>query len=369
MNSPIGQLQVSAPGRICLFGEHQDYLNLPVIACAISLRLSVTGHPNDDKTIYLDLPDIGAVEQLPHGKNLPYQKERDYFRSALNVLHRKGLHFSQGCECSVRGEIPINAGTSSSSALVVAWIKFLAQISDERPDFSPEEIAEFAHQAEVVEFSEPGGMMDQYTSALGRIIFLEFAPSVRAQRLHANLGNFVLGDSGEPKETKLILARVKHGVIEILNQLARSDAGFSLRLINNERMAELQNKLTSEKYDLLAGTWRNHQITLAAKAALRHGNIDRTRVGQLLNEHQAILRDTLKISTAKIDRMIDAALSAGALGAKINGSGGGGCMFAYAPNNPHEVAAAIERVGGKSFVVQVDEGVRIETAVNNGMGQ
>ena len=56
---------------------------------------------------------------------------------------------------------------------------------------------------------------------------------------------------------------------------------------------------------------------------------------------------------------MDAASNAGALGGKINGSGGGGCMFAYAPNNPEDVAEAIEKAGGKAYIVQKDEGTRI----------
>ena len=58
--------------------------------------------------------------------------------------------------------------------------------------------------------------------------------------------------------------------------------------------------------------------------------------------------------------MLDAAISAGALGGKINGSGGGGCMFAYAPNNPKKVAKAIESVGGKAYIVQMDKGTFVE---------
>jgi galactokinase len=60
--------------------------------------------------------------------------------------------------------------------------------------------------------------------------------------------------------------------------------------------------------------------------------------------------------------MIDAALGAGALGAKINGSGGGGCMFAYAPTNPDAVVKAIEEAGGKAYVIRVDVGTQIEKA-------
>ena len=66
----------------------------------------------------------------------------------------------------------------------------------------------------------------------------------------------------------------------------------------------------------------------------------------------------LQVSTPKIEAMMDAALNVGALGGKINGSGGG-CMFAYAPNNPEHVAEAIEKAGGKAYIVQQDEGTRI----------
>ena len=70
----------------------------------------------------------------------------------------------------------------------------------------------------------------------------------------------------------------------------------------------------------------------------------------------------MKISTPKIDRMIDVALTAGALGAKINGSGGGGCMFAYAPEKYEQVSEAIAKVGGKPFIISIDEGVKVENA-------
>jgi galactokinase len=67
----------------------------------------------------------------------------------------------------------------------------------------------------------------------------------------------------------------------------------------------------------------------------------------------------LDVSTIKIDNMLDAALDAGALGGKITGSGGGGCMFAYAPNNPEIVAEAIEKTGGRSFIINSDIGTSV----------
>ncbi|NJD22475.1 MAG: GHMP kinase, partial [Melioribacter sp.] len=83
-------------------------------------------------------------------------------------------------------------------------------------------------------------------------------------------------------------------------------------------------------------------------------------IGELLNQHQNILRDVLRISTKKIDKMIDAALNAGAYGAKINGSGGGGCMFAYAPEKPEKILEAVKMISNDSFTVYSDEGTREE---------
>ena len=84
--------------------------------------------------------------------------------------------------------------------------------------------------------------------------------------------------------------------------------------------------------------------------------IDEKLIGKLLYKHHIVLRDVLKVSTPKIERMMNAAMKAGALGAKINGSGGGGCIFAYAPNNSEKVIEAINSVGGKAQIIHSDEG-------------
>ena len=59
--------------------------------------------------------------------------------------------------------------------------------------------------------------------------------------------------------------------------------------------------------------------------------------------------------------MLKSALKAGAYGGKINGSGGGGCMFAYCPENPLKIKRAIEAVGAKAYVVHPSIGTMINT--------
>ncbi len=352
--------KISTPGRICLFGEHQDYLNLPVIAAAISLRISITGKKRKDKKIRLNLPDISCQENINIDDPVLYTKERDYFKSSLNVLRRKGYSFSRGFDCIVEGKIPINAGTSSSSALIVTWINFLTRVSDQCEVLAPEKLAGFAYEAEVLEFSEPGGMMDHFSTAIGGIISIDFYPEISVQKIKTPLKVFVLGNSGESKNTKCILAGVKNQIIEVEKMLKKIDPNFSLLNINKESLSDYRNYLTKSQFGLLNGTIANRDITFSARSEMKKTNPDHRNIGDLLTKHQKILRETLGISTLKIDRMIEASMNAGAYGAKINGSGGGGCMFAYAPEEPEKIKDAIESAGGEAFIVRIDEGSREE---------
>ena len=357
-------LSVSAPGRICLFGEHQDYLHLPVITMAIDRRITISGRATKSRIFTIDLPDINDQEIFeipPAGREVAYVKERDYWRSVFNVVLRQGLTFRQGWHCQVHGNIPINSGTSSSSALCVAWTKFLAEISANKPaEFNdPQLIARLAHLAEVVEFNEPGGMMDHYASAVGGILLQEFNQQVDLSALNPPLGPFVLGDSQQPKDTKGILARVKFGVLDAVQKIQQVEPNFCLKTTPLSSIESFKTLLTDNQVEVLRGAILNRELTQEALKIMKAESFDEKLFGQLLNEHQEVLAKLLKISTPKIDAMLEAAGKAGALGGKINGSGGGGCMFVYAPQNPHKVKQAIEDVSGKAYIISSDSGVRI----------
>lgn len=355
-------MKISTPGRICLFGEHQDYLGLPVIAAAISRRVSVTGQPRDDLKIHLDMPDIQSEEIFYLEPELKYTKERDYYKSAINVLRRKGYEFHNGFDIHITGDIPINSGTSSSSALLVSWIHFLTQMANVKPkeNISRFEIAQITVEAEVLEFGEPGGMMDQFSTSLGNIMYLETQPELKADSFPVELGTFVLGDSLEPKDTLGILKHVKFGMLDTIEQLKSIDSSFDLTTFPLDEVDRFKANLSTDHFELLKGNLSDRDILREAKVMFENNQINDQRIGQLLNIHQDSLRDAKKVSTPKINRMIDASLKAGALGAKINGSGGGGAMFAYAPEHAEAVAEAIEKEGGKAYIITVDDGTRID---------
>lgn len=354
------ELSASAPGRICLFGEHQDYFGLPIVAGAINLRITITGHPSGDRMFRLDLPDVGETDEFFPDRYLDYIKDRDYMRSVVNVLRRHGLKISFGWACRVRGTIPINSGTSSSSALVVAWNKFLLEAFEDRRRDQPEKIAELSFLAEVAEFREPGGKMDHYTSALGGIVSLHFGENLSVNRLKNPLREFVLADSMIRKNTTGTLGYIKGNVLKGLETVQKKLKDFTLGSpLGEEENTEI-DRLDPEVRRLLLGTLMTRDLTAEGEKLFTSEDFDHHRFGELLSRQHAVLRDYIRISLPKIDRMIDASLEAGALGAKLNGSGQGGCIFAYAPQKAEETAEALRKLGATPYIIRIDQGARRE---------
>ena len=174
--------------------------------------------------------------------------------------------------------------------------------------------------------------------------------------MNPNLGAFVLGDSCEPKDTMGILSRCRDSRLEIIQKLKKKNPTSTIH--NLGEGADISD-LNASEIELYKGTLKNRDLLKRALSELEKEESSHESIGQLLSDHHQVLRDVFQVSTPKIEAMMDAASNAGALGGKINGSGGGGCMFAYAPNNPEHVAEAIEKAGGKTYIIQQDEGTRI----------
>jgi mevalonate kinase len=105
--------------------------------------------------------------------------------------------------------------------------------------------------------------------------------------------------------------------------------------------------------------WAAREIVLRAVDALKENDLD--ALGELMNIDHALLCG-LGVSDESLEWLINAARKAGALGAKLTGGGGGGCMIALAGNTRlQQVLEAIQRAGGVPFMAKkTDEGVKIE---------
>ncbi|MBP8951990.1 MAG: GHMP kinase [Armatimonadetes bacterium] len=357
-------VEVSAPGRLCLFGEHQDFLGLSVIATAIDLDIRITATPRADSIFAIRKPDLADRDEADYDEfdgsaKLPYRHKRDYLRSATNVAREAGLTLSHGYDCEIRGRIPMNAGTSSSSALTIAWTTFLLATQEGEVDRSPEHIAWLGYLAEVEEHGEAGGMMDHYTSAVGNLLYIDCRKPVTVFPLPTTLEGFVLGDTGIPKNTVCTLRESRQATEAGVKFLTERIPGFDLKTTPMDQAAEYFPELPEGTRHLVQSHFINRDLCLEARAMLASGQVDEARLGQMLYEHQVQLRDGIGVSHPMLDRLIDAAMEAGALGGKLNGSGCGGAMFAYAPGKQEQVAEAINHAGGKAYIVRQRGGVSV----------
>lgn len=356
----LEHVRASAPGRICLFGEHQDFLGLPVIAAAIDLRIGIEGRLRPDRKFVLHMPDIDDEDSFQVDDELPYRGARDYIRSTVNVLRREGVEFCRGYDCTMTSTIPINAGVSSSSAMIVAWISLLLATQEHDIERDPPSVARLAHRAEVLEFNEPGGTMDHYTSATGGLLYIKTADPLTVVPLPAKLDGFVLGNSLEKKETTEILAKSKGDVLAGLEILKDRIPDFDLQTTPAGAIEPHYSAMTEDSARKVAANIVNRDLCQEARELLSTDEPDAAELGRLLTAHHAPLRDGLGISTDNIERLLGASTEAGALGGKINGSGGGGCMFAYAPGRQEPVRAGIDAGGGDAAIVSVDKGATVE---------
>jgi galactokinase len=359
--SPAAHITTSSPGRICLFGEHQDYLRLPVIAMAIDLRIEVRGTRRADGLMRVNLPDIGQVLEFDPNVEFAYRHGRDYLPAAANVLRRlTGVRWTVGYDAEVRSRVPINSGASSSSALQVAWTAFLlAAAGDERAN-DPEFVAKWAQYSEVPEFGSPGGVMDHYSSALGGVVFLDCLEPCGWEQLSGELGPFVLIDSGTPKATNEVLASVR-AAVENGMRACGLEPGGDPDLLAALDPAQIPALADATQDRMLRAALRNRDLTREAKLVFAAGTrADPRQIGLLLDAHHAQLARGLGISTPLIDDLLSRARAAGALGGKINGSGGGGSCFALCPANAESVAQAIRDGGFRAEVVRCGPGLRVE---------
>ena len=344
-----------------MFGDHQDYLGLPVIACAIDRDIRLTAVKNTTHVFNLNMVDINEIRIIDIDETFAELQPRDYFASSLRVLRRYGCIPNVGYDITVTGNIPINSGTSSSSALLLAWINFLVKAFGVNEEVTPEFISKMGYLSEVVEHGEPGGMMDHYSIGVGNVVYINTMDPFSFTVIGKELGGLVTGVSGVPKETIGLIGELKGNALLAIEILKSHFADFDLNTTEIEDLKQYCNFLPDRLIPYFKAAVKNHHYTKMALIEFQKPVLDLKRIGSLMNGHHAILRDLLKITVPRIDAMIDAALKAGAYGAKIVGSGGGGSIVAMAePGKESQVVEAMLAAGAvEAYAVNVDPGARV----------
>ena len=310
-----------APGRVCLFGEHQDYLDLPVIAAAIPLHCRMVVTPREDGIWSVQTPALHFswqchVDDAGQAQTNAPSGPASFLRAGLFEALSEGWDVHSGGDVQCHVDLPVQSGLSSSSAMVVAWVQSLARVAE--VELSPMELARWSHQVEVVHFKAPGGHMDHVASALGGV--LRIHPNWQVERLDApEAGVWVVFDSGQPKDTQVHLDRCKTRRVKLAEDF------FGAWNPPNE--VEGWATMSRESQSLWQSTIGSAQIEARASARWN----EEATVAEWMTLHQAYLRDGLELSTPKLEALGQAAMKGGAWGWKLVGSGGGGCGVAWVP--------------------------------------
>lgn len=360
MTSISNRIKLVAPGRICLFGDHQDYLGLPVIACAIDRYITLEATPLEDKTLRIIMPNIGEERIIDFTTPIPILSKRDYFASALQVLARYECIPTFGYTITIKGNIPVNAGLSSSSAVLVAWIAFLLEAYGANCEVTPELIAKLAYTAEVLEFNAPGGLMDQYTISLGDTIFLNTI-SGDAIKINNEVKSLIIGESGVPKETLGVLSQLGNFAKTSIKQVQKTNPSFDISKSEEEDYEKYEQYVEPKLRPIFKAAISNYLITKKAFKEMQKDVLDIHQIGKLMDAHHYELKEHLGITVPIIDAMINGAKKGGALGAKIVGSGGGGCIVALTePKHEQSVIKGILKGGAaNAYKINIGKGVKI----------
>jgi len=342
----------SAPGRVNLIGEHTDYNDGFVLPFALPFRIAVAAAPRADGMFAVTT--IGDDGRPQHAEPvLPDLLEPGgvtgwaaYPSGVCWVLRDEGVRTS--ADLVVVGDVPAGAGLSSSHALQCATALALLGLTGVELDTpgapSRFQIARWVQRSENDFVGVPTGLLDQTASlccVAANVLFLDVRSSAMEQ---------VPFDAAAAGLDVLVVDTKAHH--------SHSESGYRERRAGCERAAELLgvpalrdvtaaglDKALAALPDGLRPLVR-HVVTendrvLSTVELLRANRI--ADIGELITSSHVSLRDDYRVSCLELDVAVDAALGAGALGARMIGGGFGGSAIALVR---HEDA---EQVGDAVF--------------------
>lgn len=319
------------PGRVNLIGEHLDYNGGPSVPFAIDrfLTLKVRRRDDDVVNVWSTLPD-GTRERAAFGTGVapgdgtvPTDGWAAYPAGAVWALGTVGP--LPGVDLVLESTLPLGSGLSSSAALTVGVVAALADTAG--VDVAPLQVARLAQRAENDFVGAPTGLMDQLAVTFGHEgqaivtdpLSDDDPPCVPFDLASADLSLLVVatgvdhtnvgGGYGERRQ------ECERAAAELgLDHLARAGLDALVRLEDPVLRRRTQHVLTE---------------TARVKAALRTlGEGDFEQLGTVLTASHTSLRDDFEVSCAELDVAVEAALEAGALGARMTGGGFGGSAIA-----------------------------------------
>lgn len=329
------------PGRVNLIGEHLDYNGGPVLPMAIDRSITVKARARDDGlvNVWSDLPGASKASFATSVQPGDVDGWATYAAGTIWSLAEQG-HPIAGADLVIESRLPAGAGLSSSAAVtcgIASALDDLFALGLDRPT-----IAAIAQNAEAGFAGAPVGLMDQLAvleGTEGHAVWIDTATTPHPTKPVA----LVWEADG------LVLIVIATGAHHEL-----ADGEYAARREECERaaaelgiewlaLAGLDATVRLEDETLKART--RHVLTETARVRGAVNAIGRRawpQLGTILTASHASLRDDFQVSCPELDVAVEAALEAGALGARMTGGGFGGSVIALAA--PEQVQPVRDRV-------------------------
>ena len=276
--------KASAPGKVILFGEHFVVYGVKAILCSITKRVTVTAEKTNERKISIN-SKIGKLVLEPNKSILEINSPlKPFYYLANKAIENE----KTGIRIQIDSEIPLGAGLGSSSACCVAGAAAIFKLFGK---ISKEEILELAIEAEKTIFKNTSGA-DCTVCTYGGI--MEYTKSNGFKKIEDE-PNFqlVIANSNIEHSTQSMVSKVK----EFENK-------------NKEEFLRLSNLESKLVEDVLKLVKENKP----------------KEIGEKVNQNQKYL-EIVGISNNELTKMVKIGQES-SFGAKITGSGGGGCIFA-----------------------------------------
>lgn len=303
----MSSIKCSAPGKIYLFGEHAVVYGKNAICCAVDLRTTVTATVND-----------GIIINSLQGETALDHTLYPYVSTVIETIE-KFISFP-GVKLDIISDIPVGSGIGSSAAVTIATLQAMNLLFKCKMDL--ETIAHLGHTIET-KIQGAASPTDTYVSTMGGIIMI---PAKR--KLPTLDCKVIIGNTGKFASTKELVSHVsmlRNNHTDILDSILSTIGELS---IDGEQFVSKKAYKT---------------------------------IGTLMDINQGLL-DAIGVNNQELNSLIYAARNNNAIGSKLTGAGGGGCMFALAESkHVHKIADGITKAGGESIITNfTNEGVRIE---------
>ena len=328
-----------ASGKIILFGEHAVVYGQPALAVPVKDIFAEAEVSDSPRTgIRINAPDIGLHEELSSlARENPLASAVEAVFSALNLpVIASGVYGAKqssssseeiataqehaprndraGIEIKITSTIPIASGLGSGAAVSVAIIRALSAYLGNPLD--DEKVNKIAYEIEKIHHGTPSGI-DNTVVTYGKSIFFVKDKPIELLNV-AKPFTILIADTGIPAPTKESVADVR----------------------------KLWEQNPSKMNALFAAVG---SIVRMARQAVEGGHPE--YLGALMNENHRILQE-VGVSSPELDRLTEASLNSGAIGAKLSGGGRGGNMIALSTKEKAPaIAEALLHAGAKNVIV------------------